>query len=157
MSNPNDPRIPNGRVIVNVLSPKARSDWLKAHNAPKDYHLIHEIERNAVAESMRRAVALDLDYKSAVRALGDYWKDNPDMEQACLQAVFDAKKFAWVLADAIIGLEGARDLFNMAAGRLSSPVERIDALNAYAKLDELIARVRKSADERRDRSKKEGA
>lgn len=143
--------------IVLTMSPADRKLWIAAHGRGEleGYNLVHDAELAALSNQMRQALALEVDCKTASRALGKFWERNPSLEEAARDAVHEARQMELGLDRALKALAYAKTELERLSVAAAEPVDRIDAINQAGVLANHIAEIRKIAGERFDRTKKE--
>lgn len=147
------------------MTPEDRGLWLLKHKVPAGYLLVTKNEIDAIGRGLAQEhdmrVALQANVEAIRKALGDYWKNEPDLPNAAGAAAFDAARGTAITDNArealqyalsaLIIIAHSSDEDQQAEGSEATVGEIIKA--ASDKLGDALAFIDAKRAERRDRTK----
>jgi hypothetical protein len=90
------------------MTPAERQLWLARHNAPKNMRLLTELElaviTNGLLGERKARLKLDAQAKQCQDHLDHYYREQPDLVNACHAATFDARRYAICTEQALAAL-----------------------------------------------------
>lgn len=147
------------------MTPEDRGLWLLKHKVPRGYLLVAENEIDAIGrgltEERRARNTLQTAMKGTIEALGDYWKNEPDLPNAAGAAAFDAVRGTAIADQARAAIDYALTALQTLADMTDGGCDEREAeitvgpiiSDAANKLGDALAFIDAKRAERRDRTK----